>query len=151
MPSVRQPWECAVMRPEGVLFCISRPGDILFVPEGWWHATWNLDDFVIGIGWEGGQSSEWHAGLHAIADGDLSRLMLWWQSEISLQTITWDMLYVAARAGHTIVLQWLLKQHGLVGSEDLPAAIAAGAALGGHLEALQLVQASTPTPNSHNT
>ena len=33
-----------------------------------WHATWNLDDLVLGAGWEKGGSASWSPEMHAIAE-----------------------------------------------------------------------------------
>jgi len=32
--------------PGGVLECTQQPGDVIFVPEGWWHATLNLGEVL---------------------------------------------------------------------------------------------------------
>jgi len=138
IPPIHKPWEYVVQRPEGVALCIGEPGDILFLPEGWWHATWNLDDFVLGLGWEGGPSANWHAGFRAVADGELESLLKWKEeaSSDSVPTASWEMLHLAARAGHSDVLRQVLDWHD-ASDEKFPAAVAAGAAASGQVGSLQ--------------
>lgn len=33
--------------------CVARPGELLYLPESWYHATCNLDDVTIGVGGRG--------------------------------------------------------------------------------------------------
>ncbi len=35
---------------EGVSHCLLNRGEVVFVPEAWWHATCNLDDYTVGVG-----------------------------------------------------------------------------------------------------
>ena len=35
---------------EGVTHCLLLPGEEVFVPDRWWHATCNLDPYTIGVG-----------------------------------------------------------------------------------------------------
>ncbi|CAE8645192.1 unnamed protein product, partial [Polarella glacialis] len=134
MPLVREPWEYVEARPEGVELVVAQPGDVLFVPEGWWHATWNLDDFVVGVGWE--------------SPDDGSSLEAWRASGAQSgkpKYLTQEMLYLAARAGYPDVLQSLLEWLGPMedADEDRPyllGAVAAGAAISGHLKALELLE-----------
>lgn len=46
------PWTYLLpgQHPQGSLFCALNPGDVLYVPESWAHATWNLDDCCISVG-----------------------------------------------------------------------------------------------------
>ena len=30
--------------------CLLLPGETIWVPENWWHATCNLDPYTIGVG-----------------------------------------------------------------------------------------------------
>ena len=61
-----------------VQLCAVRPGEIIYVPFGWHHATCNLDPFTLGVGGRG-DSSKWPALLHSIQTGDLAGL----QQELS--------------------------------------------------------------------
>lgn len=37
-----------------VFQCMQRPGDVLVLPAGWWHATCSLDYFNVAVGGQGG-------------------------------------------------------------------------------------------------
>ena len=41
----------------------------MYVPDQWYHATCNLDDFVLGVGGKG-DSSHWPDHLHHIVTGN---------------------------------------------------------------------------------
>lgn len=53
--------------------CVQRAGDVVYVPQGWWHATYNIpydgavDDVAIGVGGLGPSP-----GLHfQVSEGDI--------------------------------------------------------------------------------
>ncbi|CAJ1443145.1 unnamed protein product, partial [Effrenium voratum] len=50
-PTEKAPWQYFSERPGRSQVCVVLPGEILFVPRGWWHGTWNLDD-SFAVGWE---------------------------------------------------------------------------------------------------
>jgi len=45
-PASRAPWQLLKDPPEELFLCVVEPGEVLFVPEGWWHSTWNLEDQI---------------------------------------------------------------------------------------------------------
>ena len=49
----------ALAAAEGVTHCIAHPGEVVVVPDGWWHATCNLAPYTLAIG---GQTWDAHAG-----------------------------------------------------------------------------------------
>lgn len=58
--------------------CVQRAGEVVYIPSGWWHATYNLPyddaDDAISVGIGGIGSSP---GLHAVvSDGDLEGLKI---------------------------------------------------------------------------
>jgi len=118
----RPPWQYLRedCQPEGpVHFCVAMPGDIVFVPSRWWHATWNPDDFTLAVGWEGGDSEHWGPAMHAIVDGDLHSLRS--ISPPANREAMWPAIVVAARTGDCSVLELLLDRAlGDVGDVDLP-------------------------------
>jgi len=136
-PPTLPPWQYLRERPEGLLCCVLEPGEILFVPSYWWHATWNLDDLTLALGWEGGASREWPQEMHAIADGDLEALS--GQGLESGHEVTPEMLELAARSGHEDILQCLLSRRGDVLLREHAGTAAVAAARGGHLAVLELL------------
>jgi len=42
--------EHQVAKKEGVEHCLLLPGEVIWVPHNWWHATCNLDPYTIGVG-----------------------------------------------------------------------------------------------------
>ena len=56
-----------------VQLCAVRPGEIIYVPPHWHHATCNLDPFTLGVGGRG-DSGNWPSLLHSIQTGDVAQL-----------------------------------------------------------------------------
>lgn len=69
IPGIRQPfphkemseaeggWPCAwllnntlAISAGNVHRCVQRPGDVMLVPDGWWHMTCSLDEFNVAVG-----------------------------------------------------------------------------------------------------
>ena len=42
---------------EGVIHCMAQPGEVIVVPDGWWHATCNMLPYTIAIGGQTWDSS----------------------------------------------------------------------------------------------
>lgn len=80
---------------EGLLVCLAEPGDVVFVPRNWWHATWNLDDSV-GVGWEA--EDERSEAVSAVLDGDFKAT--------EVDTVEkCPLMEAAARSGQLKILQ----------------------------------------------
>jgi len=56
-----------------VQHCIARPGDIIYLPSNWWHATCNLDNWNFGFGAEG-DTAKMPAAHLAVLDNDVAAL-----------------------------------------------------------------------------
>ena len=55
-------------KAEGVSHCLLLPGEVIFVPDSWWHATCNLDPYTIGVG---GQL--WRPSMQDLFEADHER------------------------------------------------------------------------------
>ena len=40
----------ALAASEGVEHCVMKAGEVIFVPDDWWHATCNLEPYTVGVG-----------------------------------------------------------------------------------------------------
>lgn len=149
-PEALPPWWYLRKRPSGMRVYILEPGEIFFIPNMWWHATWNLDEITWALGWEGGASSSWPEPMHAIADGNLSKLVRWGLR--SSERVTPQMAELAARGGHVSVLRWLLKEGAHARMEQHSTALAMAASRGGHVSILELLSMwGIPVLPPHNS
>jgi len=77
---IRHPCTYIAQRPPGVLMCAVRPGETIYVPDRWHHATCNLGgegawgQRNLAVGGQG-DSKSWPESFHALADGDMGRLL----------------------------------------------------------------------------
>ncbi|CAK9096595.1 Kinase D-interacting substrate of 220 kDa B (Ankyrin repeat-rich membrane-spanning protein B) [Durusdinium trenchii] len=129
-PPERAPWQYLTHRPKRMICCVAHPGEIILVPAGWWHATWNLDDFSLAAGWEEGNSATWGPEMHAIVNGTDLPLGF----EVSVPA-----LCLAARSGRVETLELLLQRGGselLRKVQTSAASTAVAAARSGHLRIL---------------
>lgn len=76
---MRHPCSYIAQRPPGVQACAIRPGETIYLPDRWHHATCNLGGegawglWNLAVGGQG-ESTSWPESFHALADGDISRL-----------------------------------------------------------------------------
>eukprot|EP00928_Gymnodinium_smaydae_P089081 TRINITY_DN73082_c0_g1_i1.p1 TRINITY_DN73082_c0_g1~~TRINITY_DN73082_c0_g1_i1.p1 ORF type:complete len:558 (+),score=102.90 TRINITY_DN73082_c0_g1_i1:38-1711(+) len=110
----------------GVLKCLQRPGEVIYFPEGWWHATYNRpeeDELTVGIGGQGNA-----AGLKGIIfRDDLKSLetQLVGMEQSQLDELVED----AVNSGHVSMMEALAKR-GAKAKSIMPAAFS------GHAPAL---------------
>eukprot|EP00929_Paragymnodinium_shiwhaense_P033176 TRINITY_DN18261_c0_g1_i4.p1 TRINITY_DN18261_c0_g1~~TRINITY_DN18261_c0_g1_i4.p1 ORF type:complete len:412 (-),score=52.95 TRINITY_DN18261_c0_g1_i4:63-1298(-) len=106
-PPTLPPWWYMRERPADMHFSVLQPGEVLYIPDGWWHATWNLDDFTLALGWEGGPSAGWNKAMHALANCDEDALLKELRGaglEVSEEAIE-----LAARSGSARIMKLLLS------------------------------------------
>jgi len=138
-PPMLPPWWYLRERPRGLLVSVLEPGEVMVVPDCWWHATWNLDEFTLAVGWEGGACSSWTAEMHAIADGDCGRLEDALVS--SGREVNEQMLELAGRSGHADVLRLLINRAGAASLlRRFATEVAVAAARGDHICVLDLLR-----------
>ena len=62
-----------------VIHCVQQPGEIIYFPQGWWHATCNMEDFTLAVGGQeyqyGWSMSDVGAVLGAIYEDDWDGLV----------------------------------------------------------------------------
>eukprot|EP00435_Cladocopium_sp_Y103_P019230 s978_g4.t1 len=133
-PASRAPWHLLKDPPKELRLCVVEPGEVLFVPEGWWHSTWNLED-QIAVGWEAEDEEEFSAELAAIVDGDLSRLQKSLLRSRSASVGALPMLEAAARSGELEILRWTVQGPS---PKEAPS-VAIAAARTGQLEILKFL------------
>jgi len=105
-PPAIPPWWYTRQPPRGLQVAILEPGEVMYLPKGWWHATWNLDD-SLALGWEGSHGSKaWTNEMHAIADGDLGRLIF--SSHTWTPARSRGAACLAARSGDVNILAQIL-------------------------------------------
>ena len=116
--------------------CVQQSGEILFIPSGWWHATCNLEEFVVGVGGQGlaGLGSPLPALHRAALHGSVAALeaaaLLSEEEEgddhisgaagdVQLWHNQLQPMHLAAKNGHLSAVQWL-HAHGasLEGARD---------------------------------
>lgn len=148
-PPYQPPWKYWRERPEGLVVSIVEPGEVLFIPRGWWHATWNLDDEILAVGWEADADvAEMTAPepIFAILDGDLDRLRRSLEGkkekEIAAEAASaLPMFEAAARSGSLEILRYLCQRFGSPSPREAPS-VAIAAARSGQLEILQALLAA---------
>ena len=138
-PADRAPWEYLKEAPEGLMICIVEPGEVLYVPRGWWHGTWNLDEEILAIGWEADADVEQMTAseaIFAILDDDLDRLRCLEKELKELEVL--PMFEAAARSGNLKILKHLWQKYGAASPRDAPS-VAIAAARSGQLEILKFL------------
>ena len=111
-----------------LLRCSQEQGDIVYLPAGWWHATFNKGDWVLTVG--GQEQSE--GTVYDAAAGDAAALRL---GNVSVEHLS-----AAAGNGHTAVLELLSTKGVNLSSRDKEGlAPAHAAARHGHKAVLELL------------
>lgn len=92
----------SLMDVPGSLRCWQYATDVVVVPAGWWHATYNKSPWTVAFGGQG----EWGAGALGVAarlgrDQDLQAL--------TPRDLAGDLLAMAARGGHASTVKLLLE------------------------------------------
>lgn len=61
--------------PENWMSVLQQPGDTVFVPKGWWHATCALDDWTVAVGMQRGQPHRLDQKFQALPQPFVSNLV----------------------------------------------------------------------------
>jgi len=98
----------ALQDESGVVKCRQRAGEVIYFPEGWWHATYNLpdevDNLTIAIGGQG--SVNGFKGMVHRSDIEALKKSAAGMSKKNLKALAHD----AGVAGHVSVLEWLAER-----------------------------------------
>ena len=93
----------ALAAREGVIHCMALPGEVVVVPDDWWHATCNMLPYTIAIGgqtWDGSiqsppfahRSAEEHADTTARWQEGRSRPLNRYQGSIAYSLVDGERL-----------------------------------------------------------
>lgn len=131
--------------PADARICLTHPGDVVFIPRGWWHASLNIDDFSIGIGWMGSIRGGWDESMRAVLAGDVDAIKSWCDLQADLpaqaRASPLNALRLAAEAGDVAALEVLMNSPG--GKEIIRSGeagdVVAAAARTGQVEILDLL------------
>jgi hypothetical protein len=125
-----------IIQDPAITVCVQQPGELVYVPKGWWHATYSFpddssqDSCAIGIGGSG-ESPGLHyyvtmgdldglkrsaKELSDASDGKLSELDV---LRSSVESSGKTLLHVAASTGQLETLTWLLEKGLAVDTKDL--------------------------------
>mmetsp|Transcript_65271 Transcript_65271/g.123642 ORF Transcript_65271/g.123642 Transcript_65271/m.123642 type:complete len:637 (+) Transcript_65271:106-2016(+) len=124
--------------PPDTRICLAHPGDVVFVPRGWWHASVNIDDLNLGIGWEG-PCRGWDEAMKAVLTGDMETVDRWCNSG---DPVSMGAMKLAAQAGDAAMLKVLLEKAGglKVLREQGAGDVAVAAADTGQVEMLEMLR-----------
>jgi len=65
----------ALAASEGVEHCVMKPGEVIFVPDDWWHATCNLETYTVGVG-----AQLWNPSKERLSIGSDAATKHYWSS-----------------------------------------------------------------------
>lgn len=57
----------------GMVSCAVKPGELIYLPDGWYHATCNIGSYTLGVGGKGG-TDHWSEAMYHIQTGNETAL-----------------------------------------------------------------------------
>lgn len=127
--------------PPDARICLAHPGDIIYVPHGWWYATLSIDDFTVNAGWMG-VGQVWDEAMRAVFSYEAATVERWCTTNAAGGTVPRGALRLAAEAGDAAVLQLLLDRGGgreVVKDPSVAGDVCVAAANTGQVEVFQML------------
>lgn len=91
---------------DGTLDCAQQPGDAIYVPDRWYHATYNGEGGVGNLSIAFGGQATANGRLAYAAQGNVTALSI----EVQKRDVPLDqLLHVAAQAGQADTVAWLIR------------------------------------------